>query len=166
MTAISKVQEMKGSIKLGEQWQNGHMIDTPISKTIIMAMTKGAITVFAPTDEAMARLDEETRAKVREMPSLFRPVASPWYQKYTPQRVALGGVYFHNVLQMIEYCYAILIKQKDIYFSFPEGPAASPSSTPTFSSTPSAPVPSRLLGLKGKPHKKHSGAIQVVRFHK
>ena len=36
-----------------------------------MAMTKGAITVFAPTDEAMARLDEETRAKVREMPSLF-----------------------------------------------------------------------------------------------
>ena len=24
----------------------------------------GAITVFAPTDEAMARLDEETRAKV------------------------------------------------------------------------------------------------------
>ena len=53
------------------------MIETSISKTIIMAMTKGAITVFAPTDEAMARLDEETRAKVREMPSLFRPVASP-----------------------------------------------------------------------------------------
>ena len=42
-------------------------IETPISKTIIMAMTKGAITVFAPTDEAMARLDEETRAKVREI---------------------------------------------------------------------------------------------------
>ena len=56
---------------------NGHVIETSISKTIIMAMTKGAITVFAPTDEAMARLDEETRAKVREMPSLFCPVVSP-----------------------------------------------------------------------------------------
>ena len=106
MTAISKVQEVMGSIKLGEQWQ----IYTPISETIIMAMTKGAITVFAPTDEAMARLDEETRAKVREMPSLFRPVASPWYQKYIPQQLALGGVYFHNVLQIIYYCDAILIK--------------------------------------------------------
>ena len=27
-------------------------------------MAAGAITVFAPTDEAMARLDEATRAKV------------------------------------------------------------------------------------------------------
>ena len=59
-----------------KQWQNGHVIETSISKTIIMAMTKGAITVFAPTDEAMARLDEETRAKVREMPLLFCPVVS------------------------------------------------------------------------------------------
>ena len=48
MTAISKVQEVKGSIRLWIQWQNGHVIDTPISKTIIMAMTKRCDYCFCP----------------------------------------------------------------------------------------------------------------------
>ena len=32
--------------------------------TMMTILVAGAITVFAPTDEAMARLDEATRAKV------------------------------------------------------------------------------------------------------
>ena len=43
-------------------------------------MLKGAITVFAPTDEAMARLDEETRAKVSLLSQQFFNQQAGYFQ--------------------------------------------------------------------------------------